>query len=161
MKTAAKSLRSSKGTAKDAVAVSAVPAERSGEVGGLQNTATNLGASIGTALAGSVLIASLTATFLTGLQANPVVSEEVKTQASVQLAAGAPFVSQTQLQELLIDAGVGVTDSQAIVEQNEIARVAALDSALAVLAVLALLSLFATFGIPSRPVGSEPAMSSG
>lgn len=144
-----------------AVAVSAVPAERSGEVGGLQNTATNLGASIGTALAGSVLIASLTATFLTGLQANPVVSEEVKTQASVQLAAGAPFVSQTQLQELLIDAGVGVTDSQAIVEQNEIARVAALDSALAVLAVLALLSLFATFGIPSRPVGSEPAMSSG
>ena len=40
------------------VTVSAVPDEQSGEVGGLQNTVTNLGASIGTALAGAVLIAS-------------------------------------------------------------------------------------------------------
>ena len=42
-----------------AVTVSAVPDEQSGEVGGLQNTATNLGASLGTALVGSVLIATL------------------------------------------------------------------------------------------------------
>ena len=40
------------------VTVSAVPDELSPEVGGLQNTATNIGASLGTALAGSVLIAS-------------------------------------------------------------------------------------------------------
>ena len=39
-----------------AVTVSSVPDEQSGEVGGLQNTVTNLGASIGTALAGAVLI---------------------------------------------------------------------------------------------------------
>src|SRR5207248_2614860 len=38
------------------VTVSSVPDEQSGEVGGLQNTLTNLGASIGTALAGAVLI---------------------------------------------------------------------------------------------------------
>ena len=36
------------------------PTSRAGEVGGLQNTVTNLGASIGTALAGAVLIATLT-----------------------------------------------------------------------------------------------------
>ena len=36
-----------------AVTVSAVSDEQSGEVGGLQNTATNLGISIGTALAGA------------------------------------------------------------------------------------------------------------
>ncbi len=35
-----------------AVTVSAVPDARSAEVGGLQNTATNLGASLGTALIG-------------------------------------------------------------------------------------------------------------
>ena len=35
------------------VTVSAVPDEQSGEVGGLQNTGTQLGASIGTALAGA------------------------------------------------------------------------------------------------------------
>ena len=43
------------------VTVSAVPDELSPEVGGLQNTATNIGASLGTALAGSILIASLSA----------------------------------------------------------------------------------------------------
>ena len=37
------------------VTVSAVPDEQSGDVGGVQNTVTNLGASIGTALAGAVL----------------------------------------------------------------------------------------------------------
>ena len=41
-----------------AVTVSAVPDDQSAEVGGLQNTATNIGASLGTALAGSVLIAA-------------------------------------------------------------------------------------------------------
>jgi hypothetical protein len=47
-----------------AVTVSAVPDRLSGEVGGLQNTATNLGASLGTALAGSILIGALTASFV-------------------------------------------------------------------------------------------------
>ena len=54
-----------------AVTVSSVPDEQSSEVGGLQNTFTNLGASLGTALAGSVLIASSTAAFLSGIAQNP------------------------------------------------------------------------------------------
>ena len=54
-----------------AVTVSSVPDEQSGEVGGLQNTVTNLGASIGTALAGAVLISALTASFLAGLAEQP------------------------------------------------------------------------------------------
>ena len=55
------------------VTVSAVPDDQSTEVGGLQNTATNLGASLGTALAGSLLIAMLTASFLQGIAENPAV----------------------------------------------------------------------------------------
>ena len=38
------------------------PDRESAEVGGLQNSVTNLGASLGTALVGAVLIASLTTT---------------------------------------------------------------------------------------------------
>ena len=53
------------------VTVSAVSTEQSGEVGGLQNTASQLGSSIGTALAGSLLIAVLTTSFLAGIQQNP------------------------------------------------------------------------------------------
>jgi MFS family permease len=51
-----------------AVTVSAVPDDQSPEVGGVQNTMTNLGASLGTALAGSLLIATLTSSFLTNVQ---------------------------------------------------------------------------------------------
>ena len=43
-----------------AVTVSAVPDDESPEVGGVQNTMTNLGASLGTALAGSIMIAAVT-----------------------------------------------------------------------------------------------------
>ena len=47
-----------------AVTVSAVSQKETAEVGGLQNTATNLGASMGTALIGSVLIATLSSVAL-------------------------------------------------------------------------------------------------
>ena len=53
------------------VTVSSVPDEQSAEVGGLQNTVTNLGASIGTALAGAVLISALTTSFFTGHPGQP------------------------------------------------------------------------------------------
>ncbi len=66
------------------VTVSAVPDDESPEVGGLQNTATQFGASLGTALAGSVLIASLSASFLTGIAENPDVPQQVVDQANVR-----------------------------------------------------------------------------
>ena len=56
-----------------AVTVSAVPDDESPEVGGVQNTMTNLGASLGTALAGSMLIATLTSAFLTNIQQSPAI----------------------------------------------------------------------------------------
>src|SRR4029453_19129762 len=75
------------------VTVSAVPDEQSGEVGGLQNTVTNLGASIGTALAGAVLIAVLTTSFLNGIANNPDVPDRVVAQAQTELSSGVPFIS--------------------------------------------------------------------
>ena len=70
-----------------AVTVSAVPDDESPEVGGMQNTMTNLGASLGTALAGSVLIAALTRAFLTNIQQSSAIPRRVKQQAQVELAA--------------------------------------------------------------------------
>src|SRR5215467_15353010 len=99
------------------VTVSAVPDEQSGEVGGLQNTLTNLGASIGTALSGAVLIATLTTSFLTGIQNNPAVPASVKSQATTKLSSGIPFVSDAQLQTELDKAGVPADEAQAIVDE--------------------------------------------
>ena len=80
-----------------AVTVSAVPDDESPEVGGLQNTMTNLGASLGTALAGSLLIAAMTTSFLTNVAQSPAIPPEVKRQAEVELAGGVPFVSDADL----------------------------------------------------------------
>jgi MFS family permease len=139
------------------VTVSAVPNEESPEVGGLQNTATQFGASLGTALAGSVLIASLSASFLTGIADDPDVPEEVSSQATVELTAGVPFVSDAQLETALEDAGVDPTTSQAIVEVNEQARVDGLRSALALLAIIAVIALFFTKRIPKEQPAGVPS----
>jgi MFS family permease len=132
------------------VTVSSVPDEQTGEVGGLQNTVTNLGASIGTALAGAVLIAALTTSFLTGVQHNPAVPEQVKSQATVKLAGGAPFISDADLEKALDKAGVTPSASDAIVDENASARLGGLRSSLSLLGVIALVALLFSRGIPSR-----------
>ena len=143
------------------ITVSSVPDEQSGEVGGLQNTVTNLGASIGTALAGAVLISALTASFFTGLQSNPDVPAEVTSSAEVQLSSGVPFVSDADLKAALTDAGVSGPTADAIVDENATARLNALRASLSVLAVLALVALLCSRGIPTQQpalvdAGDEP-----
>jgi EmrB/QacA subfamily drug resistance transporter len=137
------------------VTVSAVPDEQSSEVGGLQNTASQFGASLGTALAGSVLIASLTASFLTGVAQNPDVPPEVVSQADVELASGAEFISNAQLESAMEASGADQQTTQAVVEVNEQARVDGLRSALALLALVAVIALFFTRRLPTRQPGAE------
>jgi MFS family permease len=141
------------------VTVSAVPDELSPEVGGLQNTATNIGASLGTALAGSVLIASLSTTLMAGIQQNPAVPPDVRARADVQLASGVPFLSDADLEAALAEAGVADTAASAIVDENSTARLTALRGALAVIAIIAALALFFSSGIPTRQPGSATALS--
>jgi MFS family permease len=140
-----------------AVTVSAVPDELSPEVGGLQNTATNIGASLGTALAGSVLIASLTATLVAGIQQNPAVPQEVRQQAQVELSSGVPFLSDADAQAALEDAGVSDEDASEIVDENAKARLRALRTALAIIAIVAAAALFFSGTIPTKQPESEAA----
>jgi len=143
-----------------AVTVSAVPDEQSGEVGGIQNTVTNLGASIGTALSGAILIAALTSSFLAGVQNNPDVPKDVVTQAQVQLSGGAPFISDKDLKAALDKAGVSGKTADAIVTENANARIDGLRSSLSVLAVLALIALFTSRRIPAeQPTASADSES--
>ncbi len=134
-----------------AVTVSAVPDEQSAEVGGLQNTVTNLGASIGTALSGAVLIAALTGSFMAGVQANPAIPASVKAQASEQLTAGVPFISDAELETALQKAGVPPATVTAVVDENASARIDALRSSLSVLALIALIAIPFTLRLPTRP----------
>ena len=137
-----------------AVTVSAVPDDESPEVGGIQNTATNLGASLGTALAGSVMIAAVTSAFLLNIAQSPDVPDSVTQQAQVELAAGVPFVSDADLEEALDDAGVDAQTSDAVLEAYGDARLDGLRSALAILALLVVVALFLAQRIPTTQPGS-------
>ena len=139
------------------VTVSAVPDEQSGEVGGLQNTGTQLGASIGTALAGAILISALTASFLTGIQNNPDVPQSVASKAQTNLAGGIPFMSDSDLKAALVDAHVPQATADAVVNTNQQSRIDGLRAALAALALIALIAQVFTRGLPTVQPGKQPA----
>ena len=139
------------------VTVSAVPDEQSGEVGGLQNTGTQLGASIGTALAGAILISALTASFLTGIQNNPDVPKSVVSKAQTNLAGGIPFMSDSDLKAALADAHVPPATADAVVKTNQQSRIDGLRAALSILALIALIAPLFTRGIPTVQPGAQPA----
>jgi Na+/melibiose symporter-like transporter len=143
-----------------AVTVSSLPDEKSGEVGGLQNTGTQLGASIGTALAGAVLISALTASFFTGIQNNPNVPESVVSKARTQLASGVPFTSDADLKAALQKANVPPATVDEIVKVNEKGRIDGLRIASAVLALLALVAIPFSHGIPAVQPGAEAELRS-
>jgi predicted MFS family arabinose efflux permease len=137
-----------------AVTVSALPDEQSGEVGGLQNTFSNLGISIGTALAGAVLMSALTASFLTGVEGNPDVPEDLSSEAQTELTSGVPFISDADLDAALEEVGVTGATAEAIIDENAEARLDGLRTALSVLAVLAILALLFSGSLPTAPVGA-------
>jgi MFS family permease len=138
-----------------AVTVSAVPDDESPEVGGVQNTMTNLGASLGTALAGSLLIASLTSAFLTNVAQSPAIPDSAKERAQVELAGGVQFVSDADLEAALEEAGATEATSAATLDAYADARLDGLRAALAILAVLAVVALFLAQSIPTRPIGAD------
>ncbi|HEU4449319.1 MAG TPA: MFS transporter [Gaiellaceae bacterium] len=140
-----------------AVTVSAVSDRDSAEVGGLQNTATNLGASLGTALAGSLLIAALTASFLANVEESPAIPSSVKSRATTELAGGVPFTSDADLEEGLEEAGASSDVTEAALAANSEARLDGLRAALAILALLAVVALFFTPSIPRTQPRSGPS----
>jgi EmrB/QacA subfamily drug resistance transporter len=137
------------------VTVSAVPDDQSPEVGGVQNTMTNLGASIGTALAGSLLIATLSSAFLTNIENSSAIPSRVKSQAQVQLAGGVPFISDADLDTALKQAHVSPRATDAAVSAYQDARISGLRSALAILGVMAIVALPFAQRIPTRQPGSQ------
>jgi EmrB/QacA subfamily drug resistance transporter len=143
-----------------AVTVSAVPDEKSSEVGGVQNTVTNLGASLGTALAGSIMIAVLTASFLTNIEMNSVVPQSVKDKANTELASGIPFMSDKQLEGAAKEAGASSEATRVALDANAEARLDGLRSGLAILILIAAVALFFVGRIPTRQPGSKPAPAS-
>jgi hypothetical protein len=115
---------------------------------------TNLGASIGTALAGAILISTLSTAFVANIQKSDAIPERVKTQASSQLASGVPFISDADLNTALDEANVPPKQSDAALSAYQDARIAGLESALAILALASVIALFLAQKIPTVQPGA-------
>jgi Na+/melibiose symporter-like transporter len=93
------------------VIMSSVDPAKINEAGGLQGTAQNLGASLGTALIGSVLIAALTNSFIERVQQNPAVPADVRERVAQVAQKGIPVVAVADVEDAAVEAGL--TDDQA------------------------------------------------
>ena len=137
------------------VVQSSVDASGRSEAGGLQFTGQQLGSSLGVALIGAIVLSGLTAVFVSNIQANPAISDEVAAQVSVAVGSGIDFVAVDQVETAAQEAGLDDPTTQAIVDDYQDAQLQSLKLGLLVAAFLALLSLPFTRDLPRRVPSSE------
>ena len=120
------------------VIMSSAPPGKTNEAGGLQGTAQNLGASLGTALIGSVLLTGLLTGFNDRIAENPALSDSTKTQISAATENGIEIVTAEQVHAAVIDAGATPAEADAITADYSDAELDALKKAMLAVALLAL-----------------------
>ncbi|MGB0097869.1 MAG: MFS transporter [Solirubrobacteraceae bacterium] len=134
-----------------AVTVSSVPDQQSGEVGGLQNTVTNLGASIGTARSAHRhphhVIYDRHSEQSRGARRSQV-------QSQGRTGRRRPIRLRRRPETALEKAGVSTQAANAIVSENTTARIDGLRSSLSVMAVIALIAVFFSLRIPTEQSAS-------
>jgi EmrB/QacA subfamily drug resistance transporter len=134
------------------------------EAGGLQYTAQQLGSAIGVALIGAIVLSGLTANWISRIDEDPRVPDEVTAQAEVVVSGRVSFVSADELRAGAEAAGADPDVTDALVEDYEQAQLVALKVGLLMSAAIALVALGLTGGLPSRrpdrggpePGGPEP-----
>jgi EmrB/QacA subfamily drug resistance transporter len=137
------------------VIMSSAPPEKTNEAGGLQGTAQNLGASLGTALIGSVLLAGLLTGFTNRLAENPAVSDPVRTQIEAATEQGIDIVTTEQAHAILVSGGLTGAEADAVTADYADAQLDGLKRAMLAVALLALLSLVFTRRLPGKPPKAE------
>jgi len=142
------------------VIMSSVDPAKTNEAGGLQGTAQNLGASLGTALIGAILIAALSSGLVDRVENNPAVPAAARQQISDAAQAGIPVVPVADVESAVRDAGLSPDEAKAVADDYGDAQLQALKRAIGAVAIFALLSLWFTRGLPGRAPparqGGEP-----
>jgi MFS family permease len=139
------------------VIMSSVDPAKTNEAGGLQGTAQNLGASLGTALIGAVLIAALSSNLVTQVQQNPAFPPDVKTQIEQLAQQEIPIVDVDAVEQAALDQGLPQSQASALADDYGDAQLHGLQRAIGAVALLAALSLWFTRRLPGRaPPGRAP-----
>ena len=139
------------------VTQSSVKVTRSNEVGGLQGTAQNLGASLGTALIGAILLSGLNSAFVRTVGANPKVEPQTKVAVETASKQGVAFVSEDQARNAAEASGLPSSEVDAVVGDYVTAQIDGLKAALGALGVLGLLGFAASRRIQNHPLAGDEA----
>jgi Na+/melibiose symporter-like transporter len=139
------------------VIMSSVDPAKINEAGGLQGTAQNLGASLGTALIGSVLIAALTTGFVERVERNPAIPPAVREQVAEAAQKGIPVAPVAAVEQAAQDQGVPPDEAKAVAADYGEAQLDGLKRAIGAVAVFAVLSLWFTRHLPGRAPPAVPS----
>jgi Na+/melibiose symporter-like transporter len=138
------------------VIMSSVDPSKTNEAGGLQGTAQNLGASLGTALIGAVLIGALTSGFVENVAKNPAIPDDVRAQVAQVAEKGIPVASVGDVETAARDNGVPPAQAKALAADYGDAQLQGLKRAILAVAGFALLSLWFTRHLPGRVAAEVP-----
>jgi Na+/melibiose symporter-like transporter len=120
------------------------------EAGGLQNTAQQLGSSLGTALLGAIVISGLITAFTANVGDDPRISNDVEQLVNVRVSSGASFVSADQVRSAAESEGLDPGTTERLVSHYEDAQLSALKIAFLGAAMLIVVSFFFTSGLPTK-----------
>jgi EmrB/QacA subfamily drug resistance transporter len=137
------------------VVQSSVGEDDRGEAGGLQFTAQQLGASLGTALIGAVVISGLVAGFSGKVSDNPKISAEAKQEVGVRLEGNVSFISTKEVQDAAEKAGLDRASTDAIVSDYADAQLTALKTGLLFAGLMVCAAFLTTRRLPSAVVSAR------
>jgi MFS family permease len=135
------------------VNMSAVPNDKSSEVGGLQGVFQNLGASLGTALIGSIMIMSLTNTFVSGIN-NSSLPNEIKTTVNQNSQVGVAIAPVNEVTGLAESKGATPAQAQEIQDIYGQSQLSSLKNSLTAVALVATFTLLFSRNIPNKKIKS-------
>jgi len=95
-----------------------------------------------------LVITGLTSVFLSNVESDPAINDEVASQVSVAVGTGIDFVSTDQIETAAQDAGLSDAETTALVGDYEDAQLQSLKLGLLLAAFLALCSLVFTRDLP-------------
>jgi MFS family permease len=132
---------------------SSVPAEKQGEISGLNRAMSNLGGSLGTAVAGAVLISVLISSFSGLVLSNQVIPQPEKERIEAALDKDARTVSNTEAEKYLAEKSYQTDIKNALFGINQTARNKALLYALLAVGIIGIIGFIFSLFLPK---GNSP-----
>ncbi|WP_232016721.1 MFS transporter [Gordonia insulae] len=135
-----------------------------GEAGGLQGTAQNIGTSVGVAMLGALLIASLSSGFNNAAQADPNISAQTKQTVSELSADGVEIVTKDKIVEAGAELGLPEGEIASLTEHYVNGQIQAIKQSILLAVFLAALGLVIAQRLPRIPgaeLGTTPVAAAG